>query len=107
MGVEHDGKAKRGWCRRRERYTGALESWREPWLGNKLELSRSATARVVIWKQNAKRVRIWNTDIKMGGGGGGLHDQQLSIDQRLKNCTLKSLLTSKSGGPTRAVMHDK
>lgn len=30
------------------------------------------------------------------GGGGGGHVQQLSIDQQLKNCTLKSLLTSKS-----------
>lgn len=59
----------------------------------------------MIWKQNAERARIWNTDTEMGGGG--LHDQQLSIDQRLKNCTLKRLLTSKSGGPTRAVMHDK
>lgn len=25
----------------------------------------------------------------MGQEGRGLHDQQLSIDQRLKNCTLK------------------
>lgn len=69
-GLSMMGKPKRGWCRRRERCTGALESWREPWLGNKLELSRSTTARVVIWKRNAKRVRIWNTDIELGWGDG-------------------------------------
>lgn len=72
----------------------ALESWREPWVGNDPESSRSTAAGAPIWKQNAERVRIWNTD--GGGGGGDLHVQQLSIDQRLKNCTLKSLLTSKS-----------
>lgn len=74
--------------------TKALESWREPWVGNDPESSRSTAAGTLIQKQNAERVRIWNTD--GGGGGRDLRVQQLSIDQRLKNCTLKSLLTSKS-----------
>lgn len=44
----------------------ALESWRKPWVGNDPESSRSTAAGAPIRKQNAERVRIWNTD---GGGG--------------------------------------
>lgn len=45
----------------------ALESWREPWDGNDPESSRSTAAGAPMWKQNAERVRIWNTD-RAGGG---------------------------------------
>lgn len=47
----------------------ALESWREPWVGNDPESSRSTAAGAPIWKQNAERVRIWNTDRERRGGG--------------------------------------
>lgn len=64
----------------------ALESWREPWVGNHPESSRSIGARAPIRKQNAERERRERD----------LHVQKPPIDQQLKNCTLKSLLTSKS-----------
>lgn len=76
----------------------ALESRREPWLGNNPGLSRSSAAGVLIWKQSGESEYgiLIAKRVVMVAWGGGLHDQQLSIDQRLKNCTLKSLLTSKS-----------
>lgn len=42
----------------------ALESWREPWIGNDPESSRSTTAAALIRTQNAEQVQIWN--IKRG-----------------------------------------
>lgn len=38
----------------------ALESWREPWVGNHPESSRSIGAGAPIRKQNAERV--WNME---------------------------------------------
>lgn len=72
----------------------ALESWREPWVGNHPESSRSIGAGAPIRKQNAERVGIWNAERERRERD--LHVQKPPIDQQLKNCTLKSLLTSKS-----------
>lgn len=77
------GGAKRGYRRRMERPGGvddrrgkgvsvggvadaeALESWREPWVGNDLESSRSVAAGAGIQRQNAERFKYREREIFM------------------------------------------
>lgn len=68
VGGEDDGRGEGGGGGREEEGDArALESWREPWVGNDPESSRSTTPGAPIWKQNAEQVVIWNTEREREG----------------------------------------
>lgn len=72
----------------------ALESWGEN-LGMGMIQSRQGQPQPAL-RYGSRMPSELEYGILMERRGGDPHVQQLSIDQRLKNCTLKSLLTSKS-----------
>lgn len=95
MGVEYDGKAEGGG----EGGGGGRGALRPLRVGENLGLGMSRQGQPQLELRYGGRMASepeYGILMARGGGWGGLHDQQLSIDQRLKNCALKSLLTSKS-----------
>lgn len=64
----------------------ALESWREPWVGNDPESSRSVAAGAGMQRQNAERFKYGERERRERD----LHVQHLSIDQRLKKLYIKN-----------------